>query len=185
VTVEGAEVAIRTPGLATQPGPCTKIVRSRTGVEMAKSEVSLVAVVVAAVTVIATGGASARSTAPPSGLTNYGRVVWNLDALLHDTFGRHDVYLSIPQKYPRTPRNFSTVSGPNCCSAYYLPTFKDASGSAFKLFGPTKPPKPAIGASGGEVPLTIKRSYIYCGRGNWLFEHYGNGPANWQIGCHR
>jgi hypothetical protein len=152
---------------------------------MAKSKVSLLAVVVAAVSVIATGGASARSTGPPSGLTSYGRTVWNLDALLHDTFGQRSLYLRIPQSYPRKPRNFSTVSGANCCSASYLPTFKSASHSAFRLLGPTRPPKPAIGASGGEVPLTIKGSYIYCGGKKWLFEHYGNGPANWQISCYK
>jgi hypothetical protein len=151
---------------------------------MAKSNLSLLALVVVAVSVFASGGSSARSVAAPPGLTSYGRAVWNLDALLHDTFGHRALYLSIPQKYPRTPRNFSTVSGANCCSAYYLPTFRDARRSSFKLFGPTKPPKPSIGASGGEVPLTIKGSYIYCGGGKWLFEHYGNGPANWQISCH-
>jgi hypothetical protein len=152
---------------------------------MAKSKVSLLAVVVVAVSVIATGGAPARSTGPPSGLTSYGRTVWNLDALLHDTFGQRPVYLSIPRAFPREARNFSTVQGSDCCSAYYLPTFRDARYSAFRLFGPTKPPKPQIGAAGSEVPLTIRRSYIYCGRGSWLFEHYGNGPANWQISCHR
>jgi hypothetical protein len=135
--------------------------------------------------VAAGGGASARASGPPGGLTGYGRAVWNLDALLRDTFGNRAVYLSVPQNFPRVPRNFSTVSGANCCSAYYLPTFTAARASSFKLFGPTKPPKPVIGASGGEVPLTVRGAYIYCGGGKWLFEHYGNGPANWQIGCHR
>jgi hypothetical protein len=128
----------------------------------------------------------ARTTSlPPAGLTTYGRVVWNLDALLHDTFGQRAVYLSIPASFPRAPRNFSTVQGADCCSAYYLPTFSTARGSAFRLYGPTKPPRPLIGAAGSETPLTIRHSYIYCGGGKWLYEHSGNGPANWQISCHK
>ncbi len=152
---------------------------------MTKSNMSVLMLAAVAMTVIFSAGASARLAATPPGLTSYGRAVWNLDALLHDTFGQRALYLSIPQNYPRSPRNFSTVSGANCCSAYYLGTFKSARGSAFKLFGPTRTPKPSIGASGGEVPLAIRGSYIYCGGGKWLFEHYGNGPANWQISCHR
>jgi hypothetical protein len=151
---------------------------------MAKRYVSFLAVAVLAA-VVPSGGAVARSIAAPPGLTSYGRTVWNLDALLRDSFGQRDTYLSIPANYPRVPRNFSTVSGANCCSAYYLPTFRDARQSAFRLTGPTRLPKPSIGASGGEVPLTIRRSYIYCGAGKWLFEHYGNGPANWQISCRK
>ena len=97
---------------------------------------------------IGAAAAAAPASSPPPGLTAYGRTVWNLDALLHDVFGQRSVYLSIPAKYPRTPRNFSTVQGANCCSAYYLPTFRAARGSAFRLHGPTKPPQPIIGASG-------------------------------------
>lgn len=152
---------------------------------MSKLTMAVLAVIAVALAVLSPGGAAAPQGATPPGLTSYGRTVWNLDALLHDTFGSRSVYLSIPQNYPRTPRNFSTVSGANCCSAYYLSTFRSAHRSAFSLFGPTKPPKPIIGASGAEVPLTIKRSYIYCGGGTWLYEHYGNGPANWQINCHK
>jgi hypothetical protein len=155
------------------------------GVEMAKEKVSLLAVVVTAVSVIAIGGASARSTGPPTGLTSYGRTVWNLDALLHDMFGTHSVYRNVRRSWPRTPANFSVVFINNAYSATYLFTFADGHGSAFVSSRPSKPPKPFIGASGGEVPLTVKGAYIDCGAGRWLFEHYGNGPANWQISCHR
>jgi uncharacterized protein YceK len=33
--------------------------------------------------------ASAASSGPPPGLASYGLLVWNLDALLRDTFGNH------------------------------------------------------------------------------------------------
>jgi hypothetical protein len=152
---------------------------------MPKLVMALTAISSVVVAAVASGGAASRSGTPPPGLTRYGQTVWNLDALLHDTFGARGVYLSIPASYPRAPRNFSTVSGPNCCSAYYLATFRDARHSGFRLYGPTNTLKPIIGASGGEVPLTIRRSFIYCGGNKWLYEHYGNGPANWQISCHR
>jgi hypothetical protein len=147
--------------------------------------VAVAAGVAASGVYVATALPAARVSAAPSGLTSYGRTVWNLDALLHDTFGSRPVYLSIPQNFPRASRNFSTVAGANCCSGYYLSTFASARHSAFKTTGPTKPPVPVIGASGSETPLKIKGAFIYCGGGKWLFEHYGNGPANWQVSCHR
>jgi hypothetical protein len=155
------------------------------GVEMAKEKVSLLAVVVTAVSVIAIGGASARSTAPPSGLTSYGRTVWNLEALLQDTFGAHSVYRNVRRSWPKTPANFSVVFINNADSAAYLFTFANAHRSAFVTRRPARPPKPLNGASGGEVPLTVNGAYIDCGVGRRLFEHYGNGPANWQISCHK
>jgi hypothetical protein len=93
---------------------------------------------------------------PPAGLTSHGRVVWNLDALLHETFGRRTVYLNSKPSFPRSPLNFSATFISNVYSGYYLFTFADARGSQFKTLGPTKPPKPIIGASGAEVPLKVE-----------------------------
>lgn len=154
---------------------------------MAKSGMCLLVVSVgmALITVSETDRASARMDGPPPGLTAYGRVVWNLDALLHDTFGQKHVYLNTKQSYPRSPANFSTSFINNARSRYYIFTFANAHSSVLRTIGPTKLPKPNIGASGYEVPLTIRGAYIYCGRSRWLFEHGGNGPANWQVSCHR
>ena len=127
---------------------------------------------------------TANTMGPPAGLSKYGRTIWNLDALLRDTFGSRTFYLDAPGNFPHSARNFSTTFRGDCCSAYYLFTFPTARGSAFRTSGPTKPPRPNIGASGYEVPLKIRGSYIYCGSGKWLYEHGGNGPANWQISCH-
>jgi hypothetical protein len=154
------------------------------GVEMKKSVLYLFVLSLAAASIVAAGGASASGSGP-SGLTAYGRTVWNLDALLHDTFGKRTVYLNAKASYPRTPRNFSTKFIDNAHSEYYIRTFANVQVSTFQTVGPTRPPKPDIGASGYEVPLTIRGAYIYCGGNKWLFEHGGNGPANWQISCHR
>jgi hypothetical protein len=145
---------------------------------------SLATIAVAAATASSAGGGAAQLTGPPAGLTAYGRVVWNVDALLHDTFGPRRVYLNAKRSFPRSPRNFSTTFIDNAQSGYYIPTFENARGSTLKTIGPTKPPQPYIGGSGGEVPLTIRGAYIYCGHQQWLFEHYGNGLANWRISCH-
>jgi hypothetical protein len=139
----------------------------------------------AIVAMMAVGGAAARLTGPPAGLTAHGRIVWNVDALLHDAFGQRPVYLNAKQNYPRSPRNFSTKFTGDCCSAYYIYTFSNAHGSTLRMIRPMKPPRPNIGVAGYEVPLTIRGAYIYCGGNKWLFEHGGNGPANWQITCHR
>jgi hypothetical protein len=143
---------------------------------------SLVAVV--AVGVVLGVTPTSLASAPP-GLTTYGRTVWNLDALLHDTFGSRPVYANAQRGFPKTPRNFSTAFHGDAGSAYYIYTFATARHSAFRTSGPTKPPTSEIGVAGYEVPLTIKGAYIYCGRGMWLFEHGGNGPANWQLSCHK
>jgi hypothetical protein len=133
------------------------------------------------------GTTASRGTAdaPPPGLTTFGRVIWNLDALLHDTFGSQFVSLNVRDSYPRTPGSFSTRAIDNAHSRYYIFTFRDARRSRFRALRPPRPPRPNIGASGYEVPLTIRGAYIYCGNGRWLFEHGGNGPANWQVSCHK
>jgi len=100
----------------------------------------LIATAAVAAALVSAGSAGAS---PPSGLTPYGRVVWNLDALLHDTFGSRTVYLNARASYPRTPANFSTSFIDDAHSRYFIYTFANATGSTFKTVGPTKPPKPA------------------------------------------
>jgi hypothetical protein len=117
----------------------------------------------------------------PSGLSKYGGLVWNLDALLHDTFGDSTFYLETGK---RGEADFNTQFGGECCSGYYSFTFARAEHSRFRtIANPQFRPTPAFGASGGELPLTIKHQFISCGQELWLFMHYGNGSANWQIDC--
>ena len=131
---------------------------------------------------LATRSADAAKASPPSALTSYGRDVWNLEALLRKSFGIRHVYLDHGPSGGRA--NFTTKVLPNYRSGLYLYTFASGTDSAFRLLRPSAPPKPVTGASGGEVPLTVRGAYIRCGVA-WLYLHYGNGPANWQISCHR
>jgi hypothetical protein len=125
--------------------------------------------------------------APPPGLTGHGRLLWNLEALLREEFGSRRVWLHYGRiVYGRTRDNFSTASGALCCAGVYTYTFADPTGSSFSLLRPMRPPKSDIGASGGEMPLTIRGAYISCGSsGRWLFRRIGNGPANWKLNCRR
>src|ERR671931_2826313 len=92
----------------------------------------LVAIAIAAVTTPA-------SAAPPPGLTTYGRVIWNLDALLHDVFGQRRVYVNYNGAGPGPPRgNFSTHFFAMASSRYYIFTFAAAHASAFRLAKPTR-----------------------------------------------
>jgi hypothetical protein len=122
---------------------------------------------------------------PPPGLTAYGRAVWNLDALLHDTFGNRQVWLNTLRSYPRTPADFSTRPIDLAHSRIVVYTFATAHGSAFKFRRPKHPPKPEIGASGWDALLTIRGAYISCGGDRWLYEHGGEAFANWWVGCRR
>jgi hypothetical protein len=114
-------------------------------------------------------------------LTSYGRNVWNLEALLRSTFGRRNLF--IDYGVSRRRANFTTRRRASYRSGYYRYTFTDPADSTFRVLRPARPPQPEIGASGGEVPITIRGAYVACPGGLWLFMHFGNGPANWQIGC--
>ena len=141
------------------------------------------AVVVAAGTSASAFGDRTHRTAPPPGLTTYGQAVWNLDALLHDTFGSQRVWLNARSSYPRTPANFSTSVIDLASSRIVVYTFANAHGSAFTLARPKPTPRPEIGASGWNTPLTVQGSYISCRNGKWLYEHGGEAYANWWVGC--
>jgi hypothetical protein len=125
---------------------------------------------------------SAAAGEPPSELTRYGRNVWHLEALLRRTFSRRPVFIDYGASGRRA--NFTARQRANYRSGYYIYTFTDVQDSAFRLLRPARPPRPQIGASGGEVPVTIRGAYVACSSGRWLFMHFGNGPANWQISCH-
>jgi hypothetical protein len=117
----------------------------------------------------------------PSGLSRFGSLVWNLEALLHDTFGDSTFYL---ETGGRGEADFNTQFEGACCSGSYNFTFSKAEHSRFRtIANPQSPPRPSIGASGSELPLTIKHEYISCGQEKWLLIHFGNGLANWQIDC--
>jgi hypothetical protein len=140
------------------------------------------AVVLSAVAVLT----SAASSSSPPGLTPYGRVIWNLDALLHDHFGQRRVYVNYAAPKPGPPAaDFSTHFFSMASSRYYLFTFAQARSSAFGALKPARKPDAHIGPAGWATPMTLDRLYISCGHGRWLYEHGGEGPANWQVFCGR
>lgn len=130
-------------------------------------------------------GASADQTraGPPRGLSAYGRRVWNLEALLRDVFGKRIVYLQYGNPWGVRPNNFSSKYRSNVSSRQYVYTFASARSSRFEIMTSKRRLPTSVGGTGGVVPLTISGRYIYCGGGRWLYQYYGAGPANFQIGC--
>ena len=128
--------------------------------------------------------AHARAEGPPGGLTQSGRNLWDLEALLHDTFGTREVWIHyLHGTGPRAVWNFSTAETALCCGAPWNYTFATARGSQFVLRRPARPIAAQIGASGGEIPLTVRGAYITCGHRRWLHIHFGNGTANTLLTC--
>ena len=97
------------------------------------------------------------------------------------------MWLHYPGNDPGENRfyNFLVRPGAGCCAGFYVKTYTGAGGSLFTRRNPASPPRPLIGASGSDWPLLIRRAYVYCGNGRWLFMHRGNGPANWWVICHK
>jgi hypothetical protein len=124
------------------------------------------------------GSGSPRSGVPP-GLTAYGRVVWNLDALLHDRFGGRPVYLN------DGATTFSTKFVSEVGSDYYVYTFADAHHSRFRVLRPKRPPKTGTDAFGQNIPFTIAGAYISCGDGKWLYGRSGQDQPEGPMWCSR
>lgn len=120
------------------------------------------------------------SSAPVSGLTQFGRYLWALDALLHDNFGRRPVY---QQDGPDESSSFTTRPKPAARGYTWTYTFADASHSSFKLMRPTHRPQPNIGGTAASYPLTIDGAYISCGHGLWLYGIGGDPHINDSVWC--
>jgi hypothetical protein len=101
-------------------------------------------------------GASHETAAsgPPRGVTTYGQTLWNLEALLHDTFGNKPTCVRW--------RDYAFVSA-TCADlvnfGYWKYMFVSARHSRFKLVRRTFPPI----TGGNVVPVKVKGSYVYCG----------------------
>jgi hypothetical protein len=137
----------------------------------------LVAALVGVATITGAGASTGRTGAPPS-VTAYGQLVWNLDALVNDTFGHRRPCLD-------EQRNnvFSVPQSQNCPSplaryADYRFTFLNAFRSQFRLVRRFNP-----WAGVNVAPFTIDGRYVYCGSGRWLGLFHGGGL--WPFGCDR
>jgi hypothetical protein len=133
-----------------------------------------------AAALLGAGARAATTAGPPPGLTSNGRVLWNLDAVLNDTFGnrvecwdnQREVIFSVPHgSYCPAP------------AARYQPwefTFLKAFHSEFRLVRLAS--QPDTGAT--STPVHIGSRYISCpggayhhgGRG-WIVIGGGAGPT--------
>jgi hypothetical protein len=125
---------------------------------MAKSKLAFLALAFAAVLLVASSGTYARSLAPPPGLTVHGRLVWQFEALLRDTFGRASVC-----EGPRYTVNFVTrpcvpLSDYNAYEFIFL----NARHSSLKR---TRTPPSGLG---NVVPVRVGGQYVRCGNSRWL-----------------
>jgi hypothetical protein len=127
------------------------------------------------------GAASAAATTtfsrPPSQVTPYGRLMWNLDALVNDTFDHRKPCFDVQQN-----NVFAVARGGDCGPTFryalYTFTFLDAFHSSFRLVARSNP-----WAGENVAPFTVAHRYVYCGRGRWLGLFHGGGL--WPLGCQR
>jgi hypothetical protein len=94
-----------------------------------------------------------RTVGPPPGLTKHGRLLWQFEALLHDTFGNHQVCAS-----GRWGQKF-TSDEPLCHVLYakYRHVFANAHNSAFHISS-----RRAVGFGNYPQPVLIRGRNIAC-----------------------
>jgi hypothetical protein len=107
----------------------------------------------------ASRSASAEVSSPPPGLTTHGQVIWQLDALLRDTFGNKTVCVG-----PGYTQNFQLRCLPLSDYNEYFPTFVNARHSSWRLT--RVHPNPAKIANVAMV--RVSGLYVMCGRKEWL-----------------
>lgn len=132
----------------------------------------LVALALGVLLTTAAAGSAARLQEPPPGLTRYGQAVWNLDALLHDTFGSRRLCLR---------RSTFTLSRAWCrrslaVAPVYAFTFRDARDSSFALV--RRRVRPFLGNA---APIRIEGRFVSCGDGSWLAQLHGS--VQWVLSC--
>jgi hypothetical protein len=132
-------------------------------------------------TTVTTTVAAEPAQGPPSGLDDYGLLLWNLEALLRDTFGVSSFYSNPGDE--GEPFDFNTEFRGNCCSGTWDFTFADARNSDLRLLDPEFPPEGVVGGSGASLPLTINGQFISCGRDEWLFHHVGGAGSRFSLNC--
>ena len=109
------------------------------------------------------------------------RIVWNLDALLHDTFSSRQVWENYTGK-SGVP-NYSTKFISLASSNPYVYTFSTARNSAFRLVRPKHPPRIGMYATGENVPVKVRGAYVSCGHTKWLYERSGQAFVSGNTWC--
>jgi hypothetical protein len=117
-----------------------------------------VAIAVVAVNWSSTAAVHPSRNSPPAGLTVYGKTLWELDALLHDTFGPAGSGLSLCLRQGRYADNFTRNCGSLAATPYWKDVFASARHSRFKLVRRKHAP-----ALGNVVPVAVNGRYVFCG----------------------
>jgi len=130
---------------------------------------ALIAVASAALACGSGGVQAARGagSSAPIGLSTYGRLVWNLDALVHDRYGRAHVCMRA-QRF-----SIHRCASPSFNDGDYRATFAGANHSSFSAVARSSNPLRLVNV----VPITIDGRYIKCGASRWLA--ITNAPAGW------
>jgi hypothetical protein len=143
----------------------------------------LIAMAVAAAIAVAAASAQintdqgrAASSPPREPLSVYGRTLWNLEALLHDTFGRRTTCIRWS--------DYALVSascGDLAHYGYWQDIFVAARHSSFKLVRRAHPP-----AMGNVRVVTMNGRYVSCGTlpGWGALAHEGSATVRWLVVVH-
>jgi hypothetical protein len=120
--------------------------------------------------------APAASAAPPPGLSNKGRALWNFEALLHDTFGSRLVCTK--------GASLNFIAPANECSPLatyepYLFEFARARHSAFHLV--TRLPKASFGNY--PQPVRINGRFIACDRHDARYLMEFSDASTFTVAC--
>ena len=147
----------------------------------------LFAIVGLALALLIVGGAArpvrgSGDVGPPPGLTQQGRLLWNFEALLRDTFGNHSAVSATTGL--NDSLNFSCAGwcGPNAKYLHFRFTFAEARGSAFHVSK-----KRYVGGTWGNYPrgILIRGHLIACDARetkfliSWVFR----STASFTLGC--
>lgn len=113
-----------------------------------------------------TASAAGSAAAPPSGLTLYGRLTWNLDALVRDFYGGSRTC------FRQQTRTIHRCASPGFNDGLYRVTFRSARHSNYRALAVTNP----LG-NVNAVGLKIANRYIKCGADSWIA--FTNGRGVW------
>jgi hypothetical protein len=137
-------------------------------------------VVVALLAVMGGGVVSAAAAGPPPGLTSQGRTLWELEALLHDTF--HGLPVSAHYDQGRDWR-FAVCGRVGCAPlAYwgiYFFTFRTARHSTFHLS--RRRSLPNVGNY--PVPVKVAGRFVACDRAETRFVFNYESAAGFGFAC--
>jgi hypothetical protein len=114
-----------------------------------------------------TQSARGHSVSAPAGLSTYGGLIWNLDALVHDHYGGDKVCMRARRFAIHRCRSANYNDGD------YRATFATARHSHFRALARSSNPLRLVNV----VPITISGRYIECEAARWLA--ITNVPAGW------